>query len=216
MSDFKLRSSGYPLTRHSSIIKPRRKYWRKPGRVYMIYRQTASEPLAKGTVMTATLTGWSTPLARVRWVATWLLRSVAIVLILSALYVVSAVSPRVLIRFMPDDGSPPHHGPSFDPDATLGWCLGAGWIIALIVFSLALIAALILRRWPWPLRMLVVLSPMLLVLCAWLQGDLHAWLRPWAGTILAIETLLAALAAVLCRTLARAANKVFRHVPQHS
>ena len=156
------------------------------------------------------MNGDSTRCARLKTAAKWVLRVVALLPVLFVLFLVSGLSPRFLIQIASEDEWGSRAGLPFDYGPTLRCCLGpTGWIVVLMVFGLALSAAMILRRCPWAVRMVVVLSPLLLVLFGALRSDLHAWLRPWFVTILALEILLAALAAVLARRMANAAAGIF-------
>ncbi len=78
-----------------------------------------------------------------------------------------------------------------------------GWIVALGVLGLALIMALTVYRWPWPLRVMVVSAPIAPLLRQACIADLRPEIRPIWLSITVVELLMAALVVVLCRPIAR-------------
>jgi hypothetical protein len=91
-----------------------------------------------------------------------------------------------------------------DYEATVLAYLGPlGWIVALGVFGVALIMALTVYRWPWPLRVIVVVAPIAPLLRQACVADLRPEIRPIWLSITVVELLLAALVAALCRPIAR-------------
>jgi hypothetical protein len=138
---------------------------------------------------------------------TWPVRVFALLLAGVTASFWSGLSARALILFDRTGLEPgdPGFGLPIDHAGTLLRCLGpVGWIVGLGVFGLALAMALVVCRWPWPLRVIVAAAPTALVACldacVW---DLHPWVRPVCLRIAAAEIVLAVLAAVLCRRMTR-------------
>jgi hypothetical protein len=138
----------------------------------------------------------------------WLLRIFVLMVAGIIAYFWSGLSILVLIRFdrtSLEPGEDPTFGLPIDYTATLLWCLGpAGWLVVLGVFGFAFIMALAVYRWPWVLRAIVAAAPPVLVLRQTIYvSDLNPWVRPVCLQIESAEVLLALLAAVLCRPIAR-------------
>jgi hypothetical protein len=136
-----------------------------------------------------------------------LLRVFVVLLAGFVVYLWSGISLRVLIRFDRTglDPGEPGSGLPIDYAVTFLYCLGPiGWVVGLGVFTLALVMVLVVHRWPWPLRVIVAVAPLALLVRQMIYvSDLHPWVRPVCLQIVAGEMVLAVLAAVLCRRMAR-------------
>jgi hypothetical protein len=149
-----------------------------------------------------------TQLAPFVWwrLAKWLLRLFLLLLAGYVAYYWVALSLRALVRF-DGQGLSPHTvalGRPIDYTPTMLACLGPlGWMAGLGVLGLALIMALTVYRWPWPLRVMVVSAPMALFLCRFCAGNPLPWVRASVLSIAVVGLLTAASVAVLCRPIAR-------------
>jgi len=138
----------------------------------------------------------------------WLCRIVLLPLLGFAAYVWTAAS-LYMVRFDYTGldrgaGSWPQP-PPIDYGATLFCCLGPpGWIVGLGVFGFALAMALTVYRFRWPVRVIVAATPGVLIIYQVAHiRDLYPWVRQAFLRILPAETLLAVLAALLCRPIWR-------------
>lgn len=137
----------------------------------------------------------------------WLLPFLAIMVFGFVAYLWNGLSVRALIRFDRTGLEPgePGFGLPIDYGETWRCCLGLiGWIVGLGSFGLALIMALAVYRWPWPLRVITAAAPSALVLIQIVHvSDLHPWVRPVCLQIAVAEIVLAVLAGLLSRRIAR-------------
>lgn len=143
----------------------------------------------------------------------WLLKSAGLVLVwLVALVWSGLLAPRVLIRrdmidFEPQD---PGRWMPIDHVQTFWWCAGpAGWIMALGMLGLGVVAAALVYRWPWPLRVIVAgASPAWVLFNVLYASDLHPDIQPLMLGMSAAAVALAMLGALLCRPIVRLVVRV--------
>jgi hypothetical protein len=138
---------------------------------------------------------------------TRLLWPAVLVLLELLAYFWSGLSVRALVCFDRTGLEPgePGFGLPIDYTGTLFRCLGPiGWIVGLGVLGVAFAMALVVYRLPWPLRViLAIAAPAMLGGQIIFVSDLHPWVRPVCLQIATAEMVLAVLAAVFCRQIAR-------------
>jgi mannose/fructose/N-acetylgalactosamine-specific phosphotransferase system component IIC len=129
------------------------------------------------------------------------------------LFVWCIVSCRGLIRHDTIEPAVSMGGP-VNHTLTLFCCLSPiGWFLALGVFSLAFVMALIIYRWPWLLRIVITAA-----IPAWMvyhtaYANIDIWVWKVLIGVTSIQVLLAVLAAIFCRSIAK---WLLRDVPEWS